>query len=149
MKMRVKNGELSVTDKQNIEVFEEHLSKVYNNKRKRFADAAKFLKQREEFTDLDSPITMKEFVRAIGKLKNNKAPGITEIPAKAFKCFVGKNRKQVYFFIVDCWEGKSDYWEWHTGLGVMVPKKGDLRDPNKWQGISLTGACSKQILVYT
>ena len=33
MKMRMKNGEVASNDKKNIEVFEEHLSKVYNNKR--------------------------------------------------------------------------------------------------------------------
>ena len=43
MKMRMKNGELAATDKKNIEVFEEHLSKVYNNKRERSTDAAKSL----------------------------------------------------------------------------------------------------------
>ena len=106
---------------------------MYNNKREQFSDAAKFLQQREELTDLDSPIAMKEFVRAIGKLKNNKAPGITEIPAKAFKWLDDENSKQVYFFIVDVWEGKAYYWEGHTGLGVTVPKKGDLSDPKKWR----------------
>ena len=101
MKTRIKNRELAANDKQNFELFEEHLLKVHNNKRERFVDTTKFLKLREEFTDLDSPTTMKEFVRAIGKLKNNKAPGITEIPAEVFKCLNGENRKQVYFFIVD------------------------------------------------
>ena len=85
MKMRTKNGELAATDKQHIEVIEEHLTNVYNNKRERFADTAKFIKQREEFTELDSPITMKEFVRVIGKLKNNKATVITGFLIEAFK----------------------------------------------------------------
>ena len=53
------------------------------------------LKQREGFTDLDSPITIKEFIRAIVKLKNNEASNITEIPTDVCKCLDSKNRKQV------------------------------------------------------
>ena len=133
MKMRMKKGELATNEKQNIEVFKEHLSKVYNNKREWFAYAAIFLKQREEFTNLDSPINMKEFVYVIGKLKRKqkKTPGVTEIPTEAFKYLDGENRTQVYFLIFDLWEGKVDYWDRHTGLGVIVTKKGDLSDPNK------------------
>ena len=44
--------------------------------------------------------------------------------------------------IVKFWEGRADYAQWHQGLGVMVPKKGDLRDPNKWRGINLMDVCS-------
>ena len=49
------------------------------------------------------------------------------------------------FFIVDFWEGNADYWEWHAGLGVVVPQKGDLSDPNKWRGINRMDVCSKNI----
>ena len=72
----------------------------------------------------------------------NKAPGVTGVPAEAFKCLDSKNRKQVYFVVVDFWEGNADFWEWHSGLGVMIPKKGDLSDPNKWRGIHLMDVCS-------
>ena len=98
IKMRMKNGELAANDKQNIEVFEEHLTKVYNNKRERFADAAKFIRQREESTELDAHITMREFTRAISKLKNNKAPGVTGVPAEDFKCLDGKKQKAGVLF---------------------------------------------------
>ena len=65
------------------------------------------------------------------------------MPPDAFKCLDGINRKQVYHYIVDFWENDADYWEWHTGLGVLVPKKGDLSDPNKWRGINLMDVCLK------
>jgi hypothetical protein len=143
MKMKMKNGELASNDKQNMEVVEEHLNKVYNAKRERFAGAAKMVKQREEFSELDHPITMKEFAKAIAKLKNGKAPGTTGVPPDAFKCLDGDNHKQIFHYVVDFWEGKANYWEWHTGLGVLVPKKGELSDPNKWRGINLMDVCSK------
>ena len=37
-KMRMKNGELTATDKQIFELFEEHLTKEYNNKMEYVAD---------------------------------------------------------------------------------------------------------------
>ena len=59
-----------------------------------------------------------------------------------FKCLNGNNLKQVYYYVVDFWEGTADYWEWHAAIGVLVPKKGDLSNPNKWQGINLMDVCS-------
>ena len=77
------------------------------------------------------------------QLRNGGAPGITVFPPEAFKYLEGENRKQVYMFVVDFWEGRADYDQWHKGLGVMVPKKGDLSNPNKWRGINLMDECSK------
>jgi len=94
MKMKMKNGELASNDKQNMEVVEEHLSKVYNAKRERFTNTTKMIKQMEEFSKLGLPITMKEFVKAIAKLKNGKAPGTTGVPPDAFKCLDGDNHKK-------------------------------------------------------
>ena len=82
-----------------------------------------------------------DFVRAIGELENNKAPGIAGISAEAFKCLDNKNGKQAHFFIVNFWDGKADYREWHAGLGAMVLKKGDPIDPNKWRGINSMDVC--------
>jgi len=59
MKMKMKNRELASNDRQNLELVEEHLSKVYNAKRERFADVAKFIRQREEYSELGHPITRK------------------------------------------------------------------------------------------
>ena len=101
-----------------------HLTKVYDNKRDRFVDAAQFIPQRETSSESDAHITLKEFDRAISKSQNNGASGVMEVPPEAFKCLEGKNKKQVYLFVVDFWEGKADYWQWHIGMGIMVPQKG-------------------------
>ena len=110
MKMKMANGNLASNDKQNVDVFAKHLKKVYNNKRERFADATKFIRQREIARALDNDITVEEFDRAIAKLRCSGAPGITEVPPEAFKCLEGENKKQVYLFVVDFWEGRADYW---------------------------------------
>ena len=82
---------------------------MYNNQQKRFADAAKFIRQREIATELDDAITFKEFDQAIAKLRNGGAPGITEDPPEVFKCLEGENRKEVYLVFVNFLEGRADY----------------------------------------
>ena len=77
MKMKMANWNLATNDKQNVDVFAKHLKKVYNNKREQFADAAKFIRQREIAGALDNDITLDEFNRAISKLCCGNAPGIT------------------------------------------------------------------------
>ena len=55
---------------------------------------------------------------------------ITEVPANAFKCLGERALDQIYEYVVDFWEDRADYLEWHTVIRIMVPKKGDLSDPN-------------------
>ena len=90
--------------------------------RPRWATAASLIAKREQFDPLDNDLTFSEFEKATMKLKSGKAPGITEVPPIAFKLLGRENLHAVYNYVVDFWEGKADYWEWHLGLGVMVPK---------------------------
>jgi len=76
-------------------------------------------------------------------LKCGKAPGITAVAPDALKCLDGPNEQQIFQYITDFWEDDADYWEWHTCIGVLVPKKGDLSDPNKWREINLMDVVSK------
>ena len=82
-----------MSDKQNIDVFEKNLTKVYYNKRDRSANAEKIIWYREEPMALESHITLKELDSTIGRLQNNKAPGITGLLAEVFKCIEGENKK--------------------------------------------------------
>jgi len=126
-----------------MKVWRGHFYGVYNKHRSRFANAAEFIRRREKFEELEKTISWTEFCKAINKLKSGKSPGINGVPPDALKCLDGRNKRQVYQYIVDFWEGNADYWEWHTGLCVLVPKKGDLSDPNKWRGISFMDVCLK------
>jgi hypothetical protein len=101
------------------------------------------VKQREEFTELGEQITWKEFLKAVSNLQNDKAPGMICIPPNAFKCLDGKHKQTVFQYINNFGDKKADYWEWHQGLEILLPKKGNLSDPNKWRGINLMDLCSK------
>ena len=131
MSLRMANGELARTPEQNLEVAYEHFHKQYNLRRPFDPEAAKLIEQRSEMGSLDREINFDEFKKATMKLKNGKAPGITGVPPDAFKLLNDENLRFVHGFVVDFWNDNADYWQWHIGLGVMVPKKGDLSDPNK------------------
>jgi hypothetical protein len=143
MKMRMENGELANSDKENMEVFGKHLNHVYNTQRPKYQDAAKLIAQREVMTEMGDDVSWEEFNQAITKLKNDKSPGENEIPPNAFKCLDSENRTKVYEYIRAFWNEEMDYEEWHTGLVKLLPKFGDLSDPNKWRGITLMDVCSK------
>ena len=112
--------------------------------RPRYADTAKLIAQYEGMFDLDHEISFEDFKKkGVTKLQNDKASGVTGVPPEALKLLGDENLRYIYKYVVNFWNGTEKYWEWHTGLGVMVPKKGDLSDPNKWQGINLMDVCSK------
>ena len=99
--------------------------------------------QRETESDLDRPITWKEFTKAINGLKNNKSPGANEIPAEAFKAMNNENRNYVYSFINAFWNNETDYPEWHCGQGVPVQKVSHPSNPNQYRIVNLMDVGSK------
>lgn len=137
MKMRMENGELANRDKENIAVFSKHLTKAYNHQRLVHADAANLIARREVMESMDENIGWEEFNKAITKLKNEKSPGENGVPPNVFKCLDANNRRKVYDFVVRFWKGEEDFEEWHVGLVKLLPKSGDLRNPNKLRGITL------------
>ena len=143
MAMKMKDGKLSTNDKEHMKVFKPHLEKLYNSNRPIYANAAEFIKLRETEHCLSRDIGWHEFLRAITYLKNDKAPGLNGVTPNAFKCMDERNLKTVYKFICDSWDGNEDYKEWHEGQVVLVPKSGDLSNPNKWRGVNLMDVCSK------
>ena len=92
---------------------------------------------------LNDPITWEEFSKAVKKLKNAKAPGLTGVPPEAFKAMSPANLCHVYKHVNDFLMGDADYDQWHRSQCVCVPKSGVLSDPNKWRGVMLMDVCSK------
>ena len=80
---------------------------------------------------LNDPITWDEFCKAVKKLKNTKAPGLTGVPPEAFKAMSPANLRHVYNHVNYFFLGDADYELWHCSQCVPVPKRGDLSDPNK------------------
>jgi hypothetical protein len=53
------------------------------------------------------------------------------------------SQQTIHRHVSDFFEGKVDHEGWHKSQCIPMPKKGDLSDPNKWQGTMLMDVCSK------
>ena len=93
--------------------------------------------------ELDVTPSWKEFTEAVKYLTNVKAPGLNEVPTNAFKAMSPENLKVHFNFILEFWNDRMDFEEWHEGQVLPVPKSGDLSDPNKWRGVNLINIGSK------
>ena len=143
MAMRLSDGSLAATDKDNMHVMHPHFVNVFNNHRPVDENVLKHVKQRQIEWSLDDPITWKEFDDAVNKLKNGKAAGLNDVPPEAYKAMDEECRRRVYTYVCKFFEGDADYEGWHRGQCVPVPKSGDLSNPNKWRGVMMMDVCSK------
>ncbi len=77
------------------------------------------------------------------KLNAGKAPGLNGILPEALKAMGVEMRQRIHRYVNDFFEGTIDHEGWHRSQCIPVPKKGDLSDPNKWQGALLMDVSSK------
>ena len=110
MAMKMANGEKSSNNKEHMSVFQPHFSKLYNNHRSPYANAADFIKQREKFAALDFDVSWDEFISAVNDLKNDKAPGLNGVPPNAFKAMDDQNLKKVYDLTRWCQGARCSQW---------------------------------------
>ena len=80
---------------------------------------------------------------AVIKLANRKSPGLNEVPLDAFKALSEQNLSLLLDFLHAFWKEETNFYKWHEGQVVPVPNSGDLRDPNKWRGLTLMDLGSK------
>jgi hypothetical protein len=76
---------------ENMSVFSPHFNRVYNNHRATDPTLIEQVPQCRTLWELDNPISWKEFTKAVTKLKNAKAPGLTGVPPEAFKAMSPAN----------------------------------------------------------
>ena len=90
----------------------------------------------------DSPLWT-ENICAIQELTNDKSPGLNGVPPNEFKSMSEENLRHHFNFITEFWEDIFDFEKWHKGQVVLVPKSGELSDPNKLRGVNLMDIGSK------
>ena len=126
--MRLPSGNLAENDIENVSVFADHFKKVLNNHK---TTDTTVINLREVMGELDDPPLWTEYILAIQELTHDKSPGLNVVPPNAFKSMSEENLRHHFNFIIEFWEDKVDFEEWHEGQVVLVPKSGDLSDPNK------------------
>ncbi len=141
--MTMTNGTLATNAKENMSVFGMHFHNVLNNHRPVDTTVLDLIQQKPHLDAIYVPITFREVKAAINKLKKGKSPGLNGIPPEALKAMNNTPQRIVHNHVLDFFKGKADHEGWHKSQCIPVPNKGDLSDPNKWQGIMLIDICSK------
>jgi hypothetical protein len=145
MAMKMEDATLGSNTKENMSVFGMHFHKVLNNHRPVDTTVLDLIQQKPCLNAINMPITFREVKAAINKLKKGKSPGLNGIPPEALKAMNDTPRGIVHKHVSDFFKGKVDHKGWHKSQCIPVPKKRDLSDPNKWQGIMLMDMSAKSL----
>ncbi|KAL7547269.1 hypothetical protein ACHAWF_010590 [Thalassiosira exigua] len=127
-----------------MKILDAHFNRVFNNHKSVRFEILDTLDDCDTMFGEDRDISYAEFEQALNGLANDKAPGENGVSPNLLKALDDENRKVIYGFIVDFWEGETDYESWHSGLLCIIPKPGkDKTDPNNCRGINLMDVVSK------
>lgn len=101
------------------------------------------LEKNPTFTPLDQLITEPEISSAIHTLKNNKSPGLDQITNEMLKC--GKNIlcKPLHKLFNSVLSSGIYPAAWAKGYITPLHKKGNIRDPNNYRGITISSSVGK------
>jgi hypothetical protein len=146
IKMRKPDGTLAKNEQENAQVFLSHFEKVANLREESSFDPTIFqeIDQLPTVNELDLPPTRKELSIALRKMQYEKSPGRNGIPTEAFKTLQDTNIDLFHELITAFWNNPDfNPDEWHQIKLCILPKKGDLSNPNKWRGIALGDIASK------
>ena len=146
--MKKADGTMAKTDQENADVMFKHFEQVTNRQELSSYDPSILdeIPTRPTQSAMDTTPTTKEIQQALRKMQYEKSPGTNGIPTEAFKCLTGTNYQFFEDTITLFW--KNDQFQpidfQQIKLSVL-PKKGDLSDPNKWRGIALGDIAAKCI----
>ena len=119
--------------------FDEEWREIVRNRVNEYENITAFSK--DNF--LDSKIVVKEILRCIKKLKNNKAGGNDGVVGELLKyggIGMALLLQQLYLVI---WSEEYVPRQWREGLIVNLFKKGDREDPGNYRGITLLSVVGK------
>ena len=143
------NVTLASNQEESAAVFKDHFEKnVFNRNEETSYDDTIFDEIDPIPCDprLGDPVTASEIQYAIKKMKTEKAPGKNGIPPEAYKLLVGLGEDVLEKIITQFWTDPNFNPEiWKHVVLTILPKSGDLSNPNKWRGIALLDICSKAV----
>ena len=122
-----------------------HFSNVLNVESQFDTTEVGNVKQRRTIDDLSDKPSSAEVALALGKLKNGKASGSSNILPEMLK--VGRNNENFTDMILDLvkavWEERRVPQEWVDAILIPIPKKGNLSNCENWRGIALLEVMGK------
>ncbi|OMJ24705.1 RNA-directed DNA polymerase from mobile element jockey, partial [Smittium culicis] len=103
------------------------------------------------FPECDAPLSWAEICDALKTTPNNKSPGSDGIPSEVWKLVQNEKEPTSPFakvtsrIINGIWDSENMPKQMDPSVVVPIPKKGDMRDPNNYRGISLIPTLAKVI----
>ena len=141
------DGSIAKTDEdiaKACQMYFEH--EVFSRHSEYDSEAVENLEQRPIDDDLGAPFTMEEFLKAIYRMKERKAPGKNGLPIEAFKALNSSLLQLLYDILLPFWtDMKCDPEAWHDVILRLIPKKKDLNQPKNWRPICLIDVLMKII----
>lgn len=81
------------------------------------------------------------------RLKNNKAPGVDDVPGELWKYGGGAVQSRIYELVINIWNKEQQPEEFNVGVLCPIHKKGSRKKSNNYRGIALLPTAYK-ILSY-
>ena len=132
-------GQVAISDKANASILQSYCTNLYNRTDAPFDPTVlDEIDQRPLEATLGAPPTFDELEDAIRKMKNNKAPGESGVPAEALKALSTSQREIVLQMVSAYWNGEPRHEEWDSALlKVLYKGKGDSKDLKNYRVIVL------------
>ena len=143
MRFIKEDGSFVGTDEEVVEILAKHFHKVYNSNVEIEWSVLDYLKQKPILSDMNLPLSLYKFKQAIRKLILHKAPASNRVSPNAIKALNEKNRMFLFKICYDYFENIQEIEEWQKGCLKILPKKGNLSDPNNLRVINLLDVVSK------
>ena len=149
IKMKKSDGTFAKTDIKNAKVFQQHNTKLYNNTSGTDYDEA-IIDELEDNQPVNKEFgitpTRNEVETVFKKMAYEKSPGSNGITTEAFKNLDKDGFELLYQTIVRYRTDENYTPEEFTTIKLsMIPKTGDLSNPNKWRGIALGAITAESI----
>jgi hypothetical protein len=139
MKMGKEDGTSAKTEAENAKVLFDHFYKVVSHKELSAFDPTirQEINPRPTNNALNEPPTSTE-IKAALKMQYKNSPGKNGIPTEAFKNLKRGPLLAFNKLIALFWQNDQfNPVDWQQIKLSILPKQGDLADPNKWRGIAL------------
>ena len=135
------------TDEEKLEILSTHFEKVFNSDVNIDWSILSEINQKPVFKIIDITLQFNKFTFLINKLTLHRAAVKNCISPNAIKALDKENKTFLFEICSDFFENKKDIEEWQIGVLKILPKKGDLSNPNNWRGINLLDVVSKVISI--
>ena len=145
MSLKKSDGTHTQNDKEVVAEVKPHFNNIYNNQQRSVDwDLLDDLERKQTLYEYDGDFSEVHFEQALKGVANGKAGGENGVLPDLIKSLKGDNRKKVFSYIKQFWDGEYEFESWKSGLLSIIHKPGKPKDDlNNYRGITLMDVISK------